>query len=78
MKINLTPNSSEHSLEMDQEEYEKLVKFNEKGWSHCSSKEEFMAKLHYLRLGSQQGKIDKDTFDELEKKIIVNYWNRGS
>ena len=51
---------------------------NEKGWSNCSSKEEYMAKLHYLRSGFYQGKIDLDEFNELEKKIVVSYWNKGS
>ena len=78
MKLNLTPYSSEHCLEICQEDYEKLIQINEKGWSHCSSKEEFLAKLHYLRSGFHKGKIDKDAFNELEKKIVVNYWNKGS
>lgn len=78
MKINLTPYSHENFLEVSQEKYFELVQKNEKGWSHCNSKKEYMAKLHYLRSGFYQGKIDKDEFTELEKKIVVNYWNRGS
>ena len=77
-KINLTPYSSENSLEISIEYYEKLVHINEKGWSNCSSKEEYMAKLHYLRSGFYKGKIDISEFNELEKKIVVNYWNKGS
>ena len=78
MKINLTPYSIENSLEISKESYEKLVHTNEKGWSNCSSKEEYMAKLHYLRSGFYKGKIDISEFNELEKKIVVNYWNKGS
>ena len=78
MKINLTPHSRKHSLEISKEDYENLVHINEKGWSHCSSKEEYMAKLHYLRSGLNQGKIDIDAFNELEKKIVISYWNKGS
>ena len=78
MKINLTPYSTKHFLEVSQEDYEQLIQINEKGWSHCSSKKEFLAKLHYLRSGFHQGKISLDAFDELEKKIVVSFWNKGS
>jgi uncharacterized membrane protein len=51
---------------------------NEKGWSHCDSKEECLAKLHYLREGFAQGKITDGDFHEREEKMVVGYWNRGS
>ena len=76
--ISLTPYSRENPVKISQEEYEKLVHMNEKGWSHCDSKEECLAKLHYLRTGFSQGKIAKVDFNEREKKIVVSYWNRGS
>ena len=50
----------------------------ERGWSHCNSKEEFLSKLHYLRRGLTQGKIAEIEFLEREKKLVINYWNRGS
>ena len=78
MKINLTPYSSANSLEISKESYEKLVHIKDKGWSNCTSKEEYMAKLHYLRSGFHKGKIDKNEFNDLEKKIVVSYWNKGS
>ena len=68
----------EHSVEVSQEEYEKLVQIKEGGWSHCNSKEEFLAKLHYLRGGLTQGKINEIKFLEREKKLVMNYWNKGS
>jgi hypothetical protein len=76
--ICLTPNSLENPIEVSQEEYDKLVKTKKGGWSHCYSKEEFLAKLHYLRGGLTQGKINEIEFLEREKKIVINYWNRGS
>ena len=76
--INLTPFSLENSVEVCQEAYDNLVQMSEKGWSHCDSKEECLAKLHYLRTGFSQGKIAKGDFNEREKKIVVSYWNRGS
>ncbi|MBS1254297.1 MAG: hypothetical protein MAG581_00086 [Deltaproteobacteria bacterium] len=76
--ILLTPHALENPLEVSPEEYEKLVHIKDKGWSHCNSKEEFLAKLHYLRAGLTEGKIDEDEFIEREKKLVINYWNRGS
>ena len=76
--ISLTPYSSENPVKISQEVYEKLVHMNEKGWSHCDSKEEYLAKLHYLREGFAQGKIADCDFHEREEKMVVAYWNRGS
>ena len=76
--INLTPFSLENPVEVSQETFNNLVQMREKGWSHCDSKEECLAKLHYLRTGFSQGKITKGDFNEREKKIVVSYWNRGS
>ena len=76
--INLTPFSLENPVEVSQETFNSLVQMREKGWSHCDSKEECLAKLHYLRTGFSQGKIAKGDFNEREKKIVVSYWNRGS
>ncbi len=76
--ICITPNSLEKPLEVSQEEYDELVRMKERGWSHCDSKEEFLVKLHYLRGGLTQGKINKIEFLEREKKLVINYWNRGS
>ena len=78
MTINLTPFSQENFLEISDEDYERLIHINEKGWSYCNSKLEYMAKLHYLRSGFFQGKIEEEEFCELEKKIVISYWNRGS
>ena len=76
--IILTPFSRENPVKVSLEDYEKLVHMNEKGWSHCDSKEEYLAKLHYLREGCAQGKIAKSDFHEREEKMVVGYWNRGS
>ena len=76
--INLTPFSLENPVEVSQETFNNLVQMREKGWSHCDSKEECLAKLHYLRTGFSQGKIEKDDFNEREKKLVVSYWNSGS
>ena len=76
--ICLTPNALEKPLEVSQEEYDKLTQIKDSGWSHCNSKEEFLAKLHYLRDGLSKGKISEIEFLEIEKKIVINYWNKGS
>ena len=76
--ICLTPHALGNPVEVTQEEYQILVHLNEGGWSHCNSKEEFLSKLHYLRVGLTQGKINEIEFLEREKKLVINYWNRGS
>ena len=76
--ICLTPNAVGKPVEVSQEDYDKLIQIKERGWSHCSSKEEFLAKLHYLRGGLTQGKINKIEFLEKEKKLVMNHWNKGS
>ena len=78
LMIILTPYSRENPIEISSDEYEKLVHTNEKGWSHCDSKEEYLAKLHYLRDGYIRGKITEDDFLKREEKIVVGYWNAGS
>ena len=74
--IRLTPHALENPVEVTQEEFDKLVNMKERGWSHCISKEEFLAKLHYLREGLIQGKINEIKFLEREKKLVINYWNK--
>ena len=76
--ICLTPHALENPVEVSKEEYEKLVQMKENGWSNCNSKEELLAKLHYLRGGLTQGKINKIEFLEKEKKLVMNHWNKGS
>ena len=76
--ISLTPYSLENPVEGSGEDYIKLVQMKEKGWSHCDSKEECLAKLHYLRAGFFQGKISIGDFNKREKKLMITYWNRGS
>ena len=76
--ICLTQHALENPVEVSKEEYEKLIHMKDNGWSHCSSKEEFLAKLHYLRGGLTQGKINKNEFLEKEKKLVMNHWNKGN
>ena len=76
--ICLTPHALENPVEVSKEEYEKLVHMKENGWSHCNSKEEFLAKLHYLRGGLTQSKINEIEFMEKENKLVITYWNKGS
>ena len=76
--ICLTPHALGNPVEVSKEEYEKLLQMKENGWSHCNSKEEFLAKLHYLRGGLTQGKIYENEFLDKEKKLVINHWNKGS
>ena len=76
--VNLTPHAIENPVEVSQEDYQRLVNKTENGWSQCQSREEMLAKLHYLREGFQQGKINEAAFLERELRLVLNWWNRGS
>ena len=75
--INLTPHSIDHPILVDDEEYYQLVYRKEKGWSHCESRKECLAKLHYLRDGFVLGKIDETSFREREAKLVLTWWMQG-
>ena len=49
----------------------------EGGWSKSDSSLEMLAKLHYLRLGFDAGKIQEPDFIEREQMLVLNWWNRG-
>ncbi len=67
------------SLELvSEDEYDQLVQKKEGGWSQCESSLEMLAKLHYLRLGFDAGKIQESDFLEREQMLVLNWWNRGS
>jgi hypothetical protein len=72
--INLTPNASEHPVQVAEEEYYQLVYRKEKGWSHCDSRLEYLAKLHYLREGFANGKIEELAFKDREAKLVLGWW----
>ena len=74
--INLTPFSPSEPLRVDEEEYRMLVGIKRNGWSRCESDREWLAKLHYLRKGREEGKIEEAAFSELEKKLVLNWWKR--
>ena len=76
--INLTPYSIQHPIQVSEDEYDQLVQKQEGGWSKSDSSLEMLAKLHYLRLGFDAGKILEPDFIELEQMLVLNWWNQGS
>lgn len=72
--MNLATLSPEFPLEIPDEEYDQLVKKKDKGWSHCESMNEWMAKLHYLRTGYKAGKLQPEDFFKREQDLILNWW----
>ncbi|MBF0286290.1 MAG: hypothetical protein HQM14_00615 [SAR324 cluster bacterium] len=74
--ISLTPNAVSLPIEISEDQYHQLVQQKQYGWSVCQSKNEWLAKLHYLRQGRNEGKIDEHTFREKEKNLILNWWRR--
>ena len=76
--IDLTPYSIQHPIQVSEDEYNQLVQKKEGGWSQCESSQEMLAKLLYLRLGFDAGKIQESDFLEREQMLVLNWWNRGS
>ena len=78
MAINLRPLSETEPLLVDEREYEQLVRRSEGGWSLCADETEWLAKLHYLRAGLRDGKLDSDQFSERETRLVVNWIRKRS
>ncbi len=74
--ISLTPYASQFPIEVEPEEYERLVRQKQDGWSVCRSQNEWLAKLNYLRQGRKEGKIDEAAFRERETTLILNWWKK--
>lgn len=77
MKINLTPYAVDNLIEIEQEEYQRLIQQKKFGWSVSLSHYECMSKLHYLREGWKSGKIDDQGFREKEKALALNWWRQA-
>ncbi len=76
MARNLRPLSETHPLMVEDEEYERLVRRKEGGWSRCADEKEWLAKLHYLREGFDADKLDKSEFEEREYRLVVGWLKR--
>lgn len=76
--INLANLSSDHPIWVSEEEYEILKIKKKRGWSHCDSQKEWLVKLHYLRKGYKEGRVNKQTFAAKEKELVLNWWLRWS
>ena len=78
MAINLRPHSQAEPLLIDAAEYERLVHRTEGGWSRCADEREWLAKLHYLRAGLRDGKLDPAQFKEREARLVEAWLRPGA
>lgn len=76
MAINLRPHSQAAPLWVEDHVYQQLVQRSEGGWSTCADETEWLAKLHYLRAGRQEGKLDPAAFDERETRLVQAWLRR--
>ena len=74
--INITHFSESHPIWVSEQKYEELIKKTKRGWSNCSDQEEWMVKLHYLRQGYKEGKIQKEDFFKRERDLVIMWWKR--
>ena len=78
MPVNVRPLSESAPLWLDDAEYERLVKRSEGGWSRCQDETEWLAKLHYLRSGLKEGKLDSVQFEERESRLVLAWLQRST
>lgn len=76
MPINLRPYSQAHPLMVEDEEFNQLVQRKQGGWSRCEDEKEWLAKLHYLRAGLQENKLDEAQFEERELRLVESWLRR--
>jgi len=76
MPVNLRPRSAHGPLHLDEAEYEALVRRNAGGWSACASETEWLAKLHYLRSGLAEGKLERAEFEKREARLVLAWLQR--
>ncbi|MBI4081227.1 MAG: hypothetical protein HY423_01320 [Candidatus Lambdaproteobacteria bacterium] len=76
MAIPLRPFSERVPQPIEEAEYERLVKRAREGWSDCADETEWLAKLHYLRSGFRQGKLERAQFEERETRLVVGWLKR--
>lgn len=72
--INLANLSEEFPIWVSEEEYDTLKNKKTGGWSNCDTQKEWMVKLHYLRKGFKERKIDRESFFTREKELIIRWW----
>ena len=72
MEIELRPLSGQ-PFRIEEEEYLRLVKKADGGWSRCADTTEWLAKLHYLREGLSTGKLERAAFEERESRLVENW-----
>ena len=78
MPVNVRSESDSSPLWLDDAEYERLVKRSEGGWSRCRDETEWLAKLHYLRSGLKEGKLDAGQFEERETRLVLGWLRRST
>lgn len=76
MPQNLHPRSRFRPLEIPDDEYDRLVKRTQGGWSNCADETEWLAKLHYLRTGFASDRLDRVQFEERETRLVLGWLRR--
>lgn len=74
--INVTPYAIDYPLLLNDSDYQGLVRQKQRGWTFSMTREECLAKLHYLRDGYQQNKISREQYLQKEKQLILNWWKK--
>ncbi len=71
--INVANLSDKFPLLVTEEQYDTLKALKKGGWTQCNSQEEWMVKLHYLRSGYKEKKIEKQSFFKTERELVIKW-----
>ena len=74
--INIANLSPDFPIWVSGQEYDALNGGKRQGWSQCQTQKEWMVKLHYLRRGYKEGKIEKAAFFRKERDLVLNWWQK--
>ena len=75
-EVNVRP-WSQQPCWIKKEHWQYLVGRKSSSWSVCKTEEEWLAKLHYLRMGYQAGKLDEQRFYERELRLVRSWLTRA-
>jgi len=76
MALNVRPHSERGPLLVDEAEYEQLSRRTAHGWSECADEREWLVKLHFLREGYRAGKLNLESFEERELRLVEAWLNK--
>ncbi|MBL0691240.1 MAG: hypothetical protein JJV97_02800 [SAR324 cluster bacterium] len=73
MEIILTPYNLVNHVKISEKDYQRLLSIKDDGWSNCKTSLEWFVKLHYLRSGFNDKRINLADFRVREDKLVLSW-----